>query len=297
MNFSLTFDNSGDSIDFVSTNPGLIEYYVDQLNQQKANSFCVQNSTWVESVTQDINHLHLVLEEVNTWIEELIDWRYDVFESEDYLDQQNLNKFHAKWAQSHKQIYDIDDKRLKNNYKGIAEHIHAMFPDDERSIVLGNLLHKLNKSIQYDQVNQAIHKLESCFNQINFETSDAYCYEFPNMFDRSMLTNNIANFNLTFRHLGRTLYNKFQTFDLNLEHDDENSFDQLLGFVDLRLVPAQTIPFSCEYQQWCHTMNRVACGDNLTLGNIPDLSERLTEYRQLIYKNLKNNNNFSIHLE
>jgi hypothetical protein len=84
---------------------------------------------------------------------------------------------------------------------------------------------------------------------------------------------------------------------LNLEHDDENSFDQLLGFVDLKLLPAQTIPLSQEYQQWCRTMNQVVCGNNLTLGNIPDLHERLTEYRQLIYKNLKSNNNFLIHLE
>ena len=93
MNFSLTFDNSGDAIDFVSTNTDLVEYYIDQLNQKKANSFCVRNSTWAESVTQDINHLHSVLEEVNNWIKELTDWRYDVFESEDYLNQKNLN-FH-----------------------------------------------------------------------------------------------------------------------------------------------------------------------------------------------------------
>jgi hypothetical protein len=296
MNFSLTFDNSGDSIDFVSVNHDLVEYYVDQLNQRKTNSFRVQYSAWADSVTQDIDYLLSVLEDVNDWIEELVDWRYETFELEHYLDQKNLNILHAKWADSRKKIYDINDKRLKHNYTGMAEHIHAMFPDHERSILLGNLLHKLNKSNQYDQINQAVHKLEARFNQINFETSDAYHYDFPNMFDKSVLTNNIANFNLSFNHLGRTLYNKFQTFDLNLEHDDENSFDQLLGFVDIRLVPAQTIPLGIEYQQWCQTMNRVACGDNLTMGNIPDLPDRLTEYRQMIYKNLKNNNNFSIHL-
>jgi hypothetical protein len=296
MNFSLTFDNSGDSIDFVSTNPDLVEYYVDQLNQRKANSFRVRNSTWAELVTQDIDHLHTVLEEVNTWIEELTDWRYETVGLEDYLSQQNLNKFHASWVNSQNQIYNIDAKRIKNNFEGIVEHIHDMFPDDERFVMLGNLLNKLNRSQQYDQINHAVHKLESKFNQINFGMSDGSWQEFPNVFDQSVLTNNIANFNLTFNHLGRTLYNKFQTFDLNLEHNDENSFDQLLGFVDIRLVPAQTIPFSSEYQQWCRSMNRVACGDHLTLGNIPDLPGRLTEYRQLIYKNIKNNNNFSIHL-
>ena len=297
MNFSLIFNNSGDSIDFVSTNPDLVEYYVDQLNQRKTNSFHVQIPTWADSVTQDINHLLSVLEDVNSWIEELTDWRYETFELEHYLNQQNLNTLHAKWVDSRKKIYNIDDKRIEYDYKGMAEHIHAMFPDHERSILLGNLLHKLNRSQQYDQVNQAVHKVESRFNQINFETSDAYHYDFPNIFNKSVLTNDIANFNLTFNHLGRTLYNKFQNFDLNLEHDDENSFDQLLGFVDLTLLPAQTIPLSGEYQQWCQSMNRVAYGNNLTLGNIPDLPDRLTEYRQLIYKNLKNNNNFSIHLE
>jgi hypothetical protein len=297
MNFSLTFDNSGDSINFVSTNHDLVEYYVDQLNQRKANSFCIQNSAWVDAVTQDIDHLHTVLEEINTWIEELTDWRYDVFESEDYLNQKNLNKFHADWVKSQNQIYNIDAKRIKNNFEGIVEYIHDMFPDDERFVMLGNLLNKLNRAQQYDQINYAVHKLESKFNQINFGMSDGSWQEFSNIFDKSILTNNIANFNLTFNHLGRTLYNKFQTFDLNLEHDDENSFDQLLGFVDLTLLPAQTIPLSGEYQQWCQSMNRVAYGNNLTLGNIPDLPDRLTEYRQLIYKNLKNNNNFSIHLE
>jgi hypothetical protein len=240
--------------------------------------------------------LHTVLEEVNDWIEELTDWRYDVGGLENYLGQQNLNKLHAKWVNSKNQIYDIDAKRYKNNFTGIVEHIHDMFPNDERFVMLGNLLKKLNRSHQYDQINHAIHKLESRFNQINFGMSDESWQEFPNIFDRSILTNNIANFNLTFHHLGRTLYSKFQTFDLDLKHNDENSFDQLLGFVDLKLLPAQTIPLSREYQQWCQSINQVASGDNLTLGNIPDLPDRLTEYRHLIYKNLKNNNNFSIHL-
>jgi len=296
MNFSLTFDNSGDSIDFVSTNPDLVEYYIDQLDQRKANSFCVQNSTWADLVTQDIDHLHTVLKEVNNWIEELTDWHYDVFEPDNYLNQKNLNRFHANWVKSKNQIYDIDAKRQQNNFTGVAEHVHDMFPDDERFVVLGNLLTKLNRSQQYDQINLAVHKLESRFNQINFGMSDGSWQEFSNIFNKSLLTNNVANFTLTFNHLGRTLYNKFQTFDLDLDHDDENSFDQLLGFVDIRLVPAQTITFSSEYQQWCRSVDRVACGDNLTMGNIPDLPDRLTEYRQMIYKNLKNNNNFSIHL-
>ncbi len=297
MTFSLTFDNSGDSINFVSVYPDLTEYYINQLNQKKANSFRVLDNKWAESVTQEINNLHTGLVEVNNWIEQLADWRYETFESADYLNQEILNKFHALWVQSQTQIYDINTKRQQHNFAGVSELIHNMFPDDIRCVMLADIFNKLNRTQQYDKINHIIHRLESKFNQINFGMSDNSWQEYPNIFDKSILTNNIAHFNLTFKHLGRTLYNKFQSFDLKLEHNDENSFNELVGLVDIRLVPAQTIPLSIEYQQWCHTMNQDVCGDKLTLGNIPDLSDRLTEYRQMIYKNLKNNNNFSIHLE
>ena len=296
MSFSLIFDNSGDSINFVSVYPDLTEYYINQLNQKKANSFRVLDNKWAESVTHDIDYLHTGLVEVNNWIEQLADWRYETFESADYLNQEILNKFHTQKTQGQNQIYDIDAKRYQYNFTGVAELIHNMFPDDIRFVMIGDIVKKLNRYQPYEQINQAVHKLESRFNQLYFGMADNSQQECPNIFNKSILTNNIAHFNLSFHHVGRTLYNKFQSFDLKLEHDDENSFNELLGFVDIRLVPAQTIPLSIEYRQWCQSMNRVACGDKLTLGNIPDLSDRLTEYRQLIYKNLKNNNNFSIHL-
>jgi len=296
MKFQIAFENSGDSIEFESVNPEVLEYYVNQLNQGKINSFSVQNKAWANTVTQRINHLHLTLSDVSSWIHELTDWQYDVFDFESYLDQCNLNKLHADWVNSQGQVYDIDAKRKQHNFSGTAELIHDMFPGSERVVVLGNLLTKLHRTQQYEEINLGTHVLEQSFNQIRFETSDGIWHEFPNVFDKSILTNDVANFSLTFNHLGRTLYNKFINSDLNLEHDDENSYNELLGYVGISLLPSQTIPLSKEYQAWCQSHGRVPIGDNLNLGNIPDLHGRLTHYRQLIFKNLKSNNNFSIHI-
>jgi len=296
MKFQIVFDNSGDLIDFVSVNPEVLEYYLDQLNQRNQNSFSIQNKSWANTVDQRIEQLHMILDSVNSWFEELTDWRYDMFASEKYLDQHNLNKLHADWVRSQGQIYDIDTKRQQHNFSGTAERIHDMFPDSERFVTIGNLLSKLNKMSEYADINQNVHALEMSFNQIRFEMSNGSWQQFPNIFDKSVLTNDIANFSLTFNHLGRTLYNKFVYFDLDLEHDDENSFDELLGCVGISLLQPQTIPLSTQYQQWCSSHGRKPFGDNLNLGNIPDLPDRLTHYRQLIYKNLKSNNNFSIHI-
>jgi hypothetical protein len=296
MKFQIAFENSGDVIDFVSVNFRVLEYYVDQLNQHNQNSFSIQNKSWAHIVDQRIEQLHLTLGSVNSWIEELTDWRYDVFESGQYLDQHNLNKLHADWVCSQSQIYDVDAKRQQHDFSGTAELIHDMFPDSERFVTIGNLLSKLNKMSEYADINLSVHALEQSFNQLRFEMSDGSWQQFSNVFDKSVLTNNVANFSLTFNHLGRTLYNKFQNFDLDLEHDDENSYNELLGFVSISLLQPQTIPLSMEYQEWCQFHGREPFGDNLNLGNIPDLHKNLTHYRQLIFKNLKNNNNFSIHI-
>jgi hypothetical protein len=295
MKFQIVFENSGDTIEFVSINHEVLEYYVDQLNQQNHNSFSSKSKSWANDIEQQIEQLNWNLQDVNSWINELIDWQYDVFDSESYLDQYNLNKLHADWVKSQTKIYNIDAKRQQYNFSGIAERIHDMFSDSERFVTFGNLVSKLHRTQQYDDINIKIHKLEEKFELIKFEVSDGSWQQFSNIFDKSILTNDIANFSLSFNHLGRTLYNKFQTFDLNLDHDDENSYNELLGFVSIRLLPAQTIPLSAEYQTWCQHHGRRPCGEYLNLGNIPDLHNRLTYYRQMIFKNIKNNNTFSIH--
>jgi hypothetical protein len=171
-----------------------------------------------------------------------------------------------------------------------------MFSDDIPSPPVGVVIQKLGMKNFYDNINLDLHELESAVAKNKFCTADQSWIEFENIFGTDILTNNINHFSLSFNHLGRTLYNKFLQFDHDLVFDDENSFDQLLGFVEITLQPAQTIPLSVEYVDWCCAHNKTPSGDKLNIGNIPDLPKRLTDYRKIIFQNTLQNNTFSIQL-
>jgi hypothetical protein len=120
--------------------------------------------------------------------------------------------------------------------------------------------------------------------------------EFKNPYPKSLITNDNCNFKISFNHLGRPLYSKYQNFDTDLEYCDENTFDQLLGFVEIDLVNPQTHAYSPEYIAWCQKHNREPSGSNLNIGNMVDLNNQLAEYRSIVYRNTRNSNKFSIKL-
>jgi len=295
MKFSLVFENSGDTISFDPVNQEILEFYIEQLNQQSLNGFFSEDRYFGQKILDRISEFNLNILEVNKWLDELIDIKIDSHATEEYLSQQVLNKIHADWVNSQSLLYNIQEKRKQFNFSGFAEKIHEMFPDDLPTPTLSNVLSKLGLTDTYKSLNVPhIHELESMFNNIRYTVSDTWTIVSNNHFPKNSLTNNVANLKLSFNHLGRTLYNKFQYFDRNLECNDENSFNELLGFVTLSLVPAQTIPLSIEYLSWCKQHNKVPSGDFLNIGNIPDLYENLTNYRIIIFRNLVSNNKFSI---
>lgn len=296
MNFSLVFDSSGDSITFKTisnTTADVLNYYVDNLNQRDLNRFASYGVG--VKIEQAVNKLHATIGECNRVVYELLDHAIDTYSTEDYLNQQVLNKLHADWVNSLSKQYNIQEKRKK--YKSAqAEQIHDMFPDEIPSPPIGTIIQKLGIDNLYNRINHDVHNIEFLFSKIKFRTADQPWVEFANPFGSEILTNDIANFALSFNHLGRTLYNKFLYFDHQLEYSDENSFDQLLGFVEINLQPAQTIPLSSEYVTWCQQHGRIPSGDHLNIGNIPDLTDRLADYRKIIFRNTRQNNNFSIQL-
>jgi hypothetical protein len=171
-----------------------------------------------------------------------------------------------------------------------------MFPDEIPEPPVGVIVDKLGFKEQYNSINLDLHRLEFLFSKIKFQVANNKWVEFTNPFSKDLLTNDISNFSLAFNHLGRTLYNKFLYFDHNLDCNDENSFNELLGFVELQLEPAQTIPLSAEYINWCISHNKVPSGHRLPIGNIPNLINHLTEYRKIVFRNTLQNNSFSIQL-
>ncbi len=297
MDFSIVFNVSGDSIPFCTVNSksaDLLCFYVEELNSRNLNSFSSFDGVGV-TVQQEIKKLHTCIEQCNTFVYELLDDYIHTYSEEQYLDQKILNKIHADWVYLQTKEYDIQLKRQK--YKSEqSQQIHDMFSDDITVVPVGTLIDKLGFKSTYDNLNKNLHRLECCFNSFKFKVRDLDWFQINNPFDKSLTSNNISNFTLCFNHLGRTLYNKFVNHDIDLDADDENTYNELLGFVEIKLVPAQTIALSDEYVTWARNHNRTPTGDFLNIGNIPNLAERLTKCRQIIYQNTLQNQTFSIQL-
>jgi hypothetical protein len=297
MNFLLVFEPTGDSIPFKTINTqssDVLCYYVDYLNSHSLNRFV---SGQGNTIDQLIKKLHSTIVDCNGFIYELLDRYIDTYDRDCYLNQKILNKIHADWVNSQSVAYNISEKRKKYNYSKQAEYIHYLFPDDNPAPSLGMIIDKLGVESTYSSINQLVHKLETRLANFNFSTADSPWVEFTNPFGKQILTNDISNFTLAFHHLGRPLYNKFISFDHELEFDDENSYNELLGFIDIKLVPPQTIPLSKEYIAWCNSHNKIPSGEYLNIANIPDLSDRLTDFRTILFKNSLQNNASSIQLD
>jgi hypothetical protein len=295
MNFSIVFKNTGDSIPFTSMYPDVVEYYVNYLDKNNLNSFATDGDKG-RIIRLAIDDLKNTTADINQWIDKIIDRFIPVFTDEEYLNQHNLNQMHADWVNSQYMIYNVQQKQ--NQYPGntIVEQVHKIFPDDIQFPIVGSVISRLGLSSDYSELNLKIHALESQFNNLNFKIDCHPWVQFDNPFDKNILTNNLANLQLKFHHLGRTLYNKYQTFDTDLQYNDENSYNELLGFVSLNLIPPQTIPLSKEYTDWCITHNKIPSGKYLNIGNIPDLKTHLKDYRLVIFRNLLQYNSFTINL-
>lgn len=290
MNFSIVFDKTGDSIPLLATNPDIVEYYVDTLNQQGLNSF-LSMSNKITNLSSMVNLLNNTISECSE-LSQLIGYPIAGLTTDDSMDQQKINQLHARWVASQLDIFDIALKKQSIESE-ILDLIHHSFPDNIPTPLNGTVISVAGYSETYGKINTYLHQLEEVFSTIKFTVNTQQWVSFNNPFDPSRATNDIANFRLTFHHLGRTLYNKFTNFDVG-DCDDENTYNELLGFVSFHLVPPQTIPLSAEYIAWCKHHNKIPSGDYLNLGNIVDLHNKLTEYRMLFFKNIQNE--FSIQL-
>ena len=128
MNFSVVFQNSGDSIPFQTistTTADVLVYYVENLNNRNLNQF---SSGVGDGVKSTVDKLHSTIVKCNDFVYELLDRYIDTYSEEEYLEQTNLNKLHADWVNFHKVGYNILKKKSQYGSEQ-AEHIHTMFPD------------------------------------------------------------------------------------------------------------------------------------------------------------------------
>jgi hypothetical protein len=296
MRFSLVFENSGDTIPVDSINQELLEYYVDQMDQLGLNKFLADPSTG-NCILGHVNSLAQHIVEINNIpIREVIGYDIPTYRVEDYLDQALLNQLHADWVNSWVKKYNISEK-LQSHRSQLVKTIHDMYPDDIPTPMIGDVLQKLEIDDVYCKINDGVHEVEHQFDNIQFYCEGYRSLFIGNPFPKKHVTNDICNFRLGQHIRGRILRNKYRNFDMKLLAQDENTFDNFYGIVEISLKPPETMPYSKEYTQWCRSHNREPTGDYLNFGNIVDLIDKLTMYRQIIFRNLLNKNSFSIHLK
>lgn len=297
MYFHLTFQNSGDSLKFQTIYPKLIEYVSECISSLQPLIFYPTDEIRGIQIKNRLTSFREELKNINRWYSILTDESYPEFDDVyEYLDQDLLNRMHAYWVRSQSKIYDIKKNLETKSNEEIVKKIHDSFPDEIQFPPLSTVIQHLGLIGDYDRINSPyIHDIESSFDSIEFKIRSSKWIEWHNPFGR-YVTNDVSNLYLAFNHLGRTLENKFINFDSELNHDDENSFKQIIPTLNLNLRRPLTVPYSKEFLEWCKKHHREPIGNQMALGNIPDLCDNLKKYRTIITRNLLNNNGFTLQL-
>lgn len=294
MNFNVVFEQSGDAIPFKAINPDVLEYYLDQISKLGLTKFGADHEQ-VSSLVPMVRDFKRIIESTNTWLDPLVDVQFPTVDVTDYLDQDILNSIHALWVRLQRCTFDIDKKRVLLHHCELIEKIHDAYPDIERYPILGDVVGKIGKRQEFDSINSWLHGIEKRFDAIRFKCHENWI-AIPNLFSKSKVTLDTCNLYLPFNHLGRSQYNKFITFDQDHKHQDENTFNELLGWVEINFRKPETRPFSKEYLDHCVQSGQTPSGELIPLGNIPDLTQNLHKYRVLMLNNILAKNKFQIHL-
>lgn len=295
MKFSLVFENSGDSIPFtVIANEELFKFFVDKSNNESNNLFS-NNKKLADTLNCRLTELHWAISKTNEVLYLLTGKSFEQHDTlYNYFDQDFLNKTHAEWVFSQFDIIDIDKMRFSSNHDiaRIGNKLHELYPDEIRQIKTAPAMEKLGYIYPYEEVNLGVHRLEQSFFQRNLEFSAKNKWNvFDNPFKETMISNNdVVNFAFAYTFVGRQYYNKFDYFDDELKCRDHYNFETLEYSFQLNLKKPQTIPYSKEFLEWAKKTNAELITTQIPIANIDNLSKNLFEYRKLLYRNSKDNN-------
>ena len=296
MFFNLVFEKSGDTILCKSCNDAFVEFYVDWLNTKGLNKFWCLKTNPAFTITQALETLQEVLVCHDYLdLEQLSGYKFPILELEQYLDQKVLNDYHAFWANSHTHLVDITGLRANKNKTKIIEKICNVYSDDIVTQEFISVVHRLGLRNLYENINTQIHIIENTITANRVYSNNTIEFD-DNVWGKSILDHTPANLGVSGEHLGRTMYQKFYQFDEDFEADDENTFDQINNHVTFGLGKYEEKSPSKQYIEWCRKNHKQPVGEYLNLGNIVDLDKHLLKHRQILYKNLKQNQNFIIEI-
>jgi hypothetical protein len=300
MKILLVFEPSGDVIPFhVKHNHDLLKYFIEKAEERQQNNFFVDKQFSVD-VDSRITELHWAITKTNEILYDLIGKNINSkINLLDYLDQNFLNKTHADWVASQLEKIFIDKLRFhenKNKCK-LGNRLHEIYPDEIRIVKLAEAMKKLGYIHPYEEINMGVHRLETSFTNIEFKSIDKW-EVFNNLFLDNMVTNNdIVNFSFGYTYVGRQYYNKFKFFDLNLDYNDHYNYETLEFAFQINLSQPETIPFSKESLDWANKKNIKLVAEQIPIGNIINLEQKLFDYRKILYNNIKQENRATLILE
>jgi hypothetical protein len=299
MKFSLVFENTGDSVPFeVVYNHELFEFFVQQSINENQNRFS-DSQLVAQQVNKGLTDLHWALSNTNEILWNLVGINLPQSNNlETYLDQSLLNRIHAEWVFSQHRTVQVHELRFSPNSMAarIGEQLHDQFPDDILETRLAVAMQHLGRIFPYEDVNMAVHRLESVFTG-NIEYNAAGKWQvFDNPFRKTSMVSNLdrMNFSFGYTYVGRQLYNKFEYFDMNLDCEDHYNYETLEYSFNLNLQQPETVAFSPEFLAWCARHNRRPMANQVPIANVIDLEKHLTEYRKILYNNSQASNSASI---
>ena len=299
MKFSLVFENTGDSIPFeVVYNHELFEFFVEKSVSQNQNRFSDQQKI-AKQVGKGLTDLHWALSNTNEVLYALVGINFPQSDNlETYLDQSLLNRIHAEWVFSQNRKVQVHQLRFSPNSTAarLGEQLHDQFFDEISETTLAVAMQHLGKTFPYEDVNMAVHRLESIFtNHMEFN-ADSKWEVFDNPFRKTSMVSNPDRMNFTFgyTYVGRQLYNKFEYFDMNLDCEDHYNYETLEYSFNLNLQQPETVTFSPEFLAWCDQHGRRPMAKQIPIANIIDLHKHLTKYRKILYNNSQADNSASI---
>jgi hypothetical protein len=251
----LVWSKTGDNIDLSPCNYPVYEYLVNILRQKNT-----KYKTSIQEIESMVQELEILFETISQ--NSLLKLGKPLFNNMtiDPFDQLTLNKAHNLLILS-----QIDN----------PEHCSTEWETRSR-------------------INKLIHALEKVFNKLQLDAVDGN-YDFPNVFDtRSISGFQSANLAFEYHFFGRSMFDKWNNFDDNIDDVELNDFRTFNTQLVLGFKKSWSSTMPIEYEQWANKLNVEPIAPVIALANIKDLEVHLKTYRELMYRNCKIQDNFII---
>ena len=252
----LVWESTGDTLAIAVENLSLVEYWVNQINISKKNSFELISSSFpLDEVTRDLSNnvksINEILKKFNL--------NYLGSHEVDFLNQDNLNLIHSQWV------------KLQQDYNILS--VLSKFG--------GGVIQK------FHDINKLIHQIENS-SFINYINDSSTTWQVINPFGAEILQFGTWQVELHYQNLGRSTYEKWFNFDNNLIDTDTNNFTHIGGEVRFHIGRPFRSSAPLEYINFCSTKNIKPYGSKLPIGNF---KEPITVLRHLFNRNVSIKNN------